>query len=672
MCTRRTQKRERRLLSLATILLVGLQSVGCEEEAGERGPWSVSSPDERLTLELELITNPDDGARRTLSYSLLRDGEAVIEPSPLGLETDDGSFVSELSFVSWEERDVEESYQSTVGKRRERSVRGSEAVLTLRNAGGDELELILRVHDDGAAFRYRLPGQGEVRVLREVTGFAMDRAEAGYMAPYDVGGIFFFGTYEQIPHRVDVGEATSATGWAYPALFEMSGGDTWLMITEADLDESYCGTRLGPEPEGSLYRVRFPDRLEGNTVGEVEPRSERPLTTPWRVIIAGDLATVTESTLVDDLSRPAAVEDRGWIRPGRAAWSWFTQDTGDPALQREYLDFAAELGWEYILIDAGWDQWPEVEEVMPELVAEAAAQGVGVLLWYNSGGDHTFNHATPRDRMLDPEVRRAEMDLLETWGVAGIKVDFFESDKQDRIRQYLEILRDAAPRRLLVNFHGATLPRGWQRTYPHLMSHEAVRGAEYFRVLEGVPRPGADEDVLYVFLRNVVGSMDYTPVAFADALREADLPYVHSLAQAVLFESGIQHFADTADADPDTGYRAVFRDAPFVREILSELPVVWDETLLLEGHPESHAILARRHGERWYVAGIAGADDEVETSIPLSFLDQGTYRLQLVTQGDEPPVMESEVRSVGAEEALEVRLAPRDGVFALLEPDPSD
>jgi hypothetical protein len=294
---------------------------------------------------------------------------------------------------------------------------------------------------------------------------------------------------------------------------------------------------------------------------------------------------------------------------------------------------------------------------------------VGVLLWYNSGGDHTLNEATPRDRMLDPTVRGDEMARLRDWGVAGIKVDFFESDKQDRIQQYLGILEDAADHGLLVNFHGATLPRGWQRTYPHLMTHEAVRGAEYFRVWEAAARPDADSHLFYVFARNVVGSMDYTPVVLEDALREVELPYAHSLAEAVLFESGLQHFADRADHDPDHGYRALFATHPFVRDLLAAVPVAWDDTRLLDGDPRSHAILGRRHGETWWIAAIAGTDDAVDREIPLDFLEGGEYRMELVTRGDTgPDSLERSETSVTPSSTLRVSLAPRDGLLARLTP----
>jgi hypothetical protein len=634
---------------------------GCGDDGSESN-WQILSPDGRLEVSVDL-------GERDLVYGLRRDGQAVLEDSPLGISLDTGALVRSLRFVRAERRQVEDTYRTVAGKRRERVVEGRELVLHLTTAHDDQLELVVRTYDDGMAFRYRLPEVVEAEVRSEATGFKIPLGGTAFLLPYDLEGLLFLGSYEMAPEWVEVGASTNSTGWAYPALFEVPTADTWLLITEADLDEGYCGTRLAPDSEGGLYQIRFPDEREGNSIGSVEPQVSDGLQTPWRVVLAGDPSTLVESTLVEDLSRPSQVEDTSWILPGRVAWSWLTQDTGDAALQREYLDFAGELGWEYILIDAQWDQWPDADTVVPALVAEAEAKGVGILLWYNSGGEHTLNTSTPRDCMQDPQVRQAEMERLATWGVAGIKVDFFESDKQDRIQQYLGILEDAAANRLLVNFHGATVSRGWQRTYPNLMTQEAVRGAEYFRMPAIAGRPSADTHLYNVFARNVVGSMDYTPVVFEHAFLEGDLPYAHSLAEAVLFESGLQHLADRADLQPDQGYRAVFAAFPFVRDLLAAVPVAWDDTRLLDGHPQSHAILARRHGADWWIAGIAGSDDTLDRTLSLDFLGAGNHRLELVTAGNDPQELTLTELTVDATSTLDIRLDPRGGFLARLSPE---
>ncbi len=613
-----------------------------------------------------------------MTYTVTKGELMVIDSSPLGLVSTTHDLTTGVTVGSGSRRTVAESYTMLVGKRRDREVTGNEITLPLQDANGAEAELIMRAHDDGVAFRYRLLGEGTSQVMSEATGFSIATGSRALLRPYDSGDIFFAftaGSYEQPVELVPLGTSTEATGWAFPALFELEEGSLYAMVTESDLDRSYCGTRLDEMPEGGLYRIRFPDEREGKGVGDVLPTAELPFMTPWRVIMLGDLATIVESTMVDDLSRPSVVEDTSWVEPGRAAWSWFSQGTGTPELQSEYIDFAGQYGWDHVLIDSFWDQWDNAEQEVQALVAEAEAVGVKLLLWYNSGGEHSTNLDTPFDRMLDPTIRREEMAKIASWGIAGIKVDFFESDKQDRIEQYLGILEDAKDYELLVNFHGATVPRGWQRTYPNLMTQEAINGAEYYKpevnVLGG-RAPTAIMNVRDVLLRNVVGSMDYTPVVFEAALMEKELPYAHSLALSVLFESGIQHFADRADSNTDAGYRAVFSAYPYVGDFLSTVPVAWDDTQLIEAGLDDHVILARRSGATWYLGGIHAAEAPVEYSFHLDFLADGVpYELTLIEQGDTPSSFERRVISANAGDALRITLPPKGGFVAKLESAPS-
>jgi hypothetical protein len=268
--------------------------------------------------------------------------------------------------------------------------------------------------------------------------------------------------------------------------------------------------------------------------------------------------------------------------------------------------------------------------------------------------------------MLEP-VRRDEMDKISDWGIAGIKIDFFNSDKQDRINQYIGILEDAKDSKLLVNFHGATVPRGWQRTYPHLMTHEAVNGAENYKFIGVGGGPTAIMNVQHVLLRNIVGSMDYTPVVFESALDSTGLPYAHSLALSVVLESGIQHFADRADSNTEVGYRAVFGAYPYVGDFLSTVPVSWDDTRLVRADIDDHVILARRSGTAWYLGGIHAVQAPVEYSFMLDFLDEGTtYELVLIEEGDTPSSFERTMLTVDAGDPLSIALPPIGGFVATL------
>lgn len=648
------------------LLIVLVAELGCDSASNtEVQVVQLASPSGDVRIEL---TTDADGR---MSYTVARRDQTVIEPSPLGLLSTSHDLHAGVTMFSSNRRAIDESYTMPTGKRRERQVSGSEITVPLRDANGARAELILRAHEDGIAFRYRLLGEGTSQVTSESTGFAIPSDARMLSRPYDGGDAIFAptaGGYEMPPFVLPLGEAIDRTGFAFPTLFEIEAGARYAMVTEADLDQSYCATRLDEMPDGGLYRIRFPDEREGRGVGDVLPESTLPFNTPWRVIAVGDLATIVESTIVDDLSAPSRLDDPSWIAPGRAAWSWFSQETGTPALQSEYIEFAGEYGWEYVLIDAKWDQWENAEQEVQNLVAEAEALGVKLLLWYNSGGPHTTSPAeTPLNRMLEP-VRRDEMEKISSWGIAGIKVDFFNSDKQDRIEQYIGILEDAADFELMVNFHGSTVPRGWQRTFPHLMTLEAVNGAENYKFAGVGNAPTAIMNVQHALLRNSVGSMDYTPVVFESALATTGLTYAHSLALAVLFESGIQHFADRADSVQTTGYRAVFGAHPFVGDFLSTVPVAWDETRLVQGDIDSHVILARRKGADWYLAGIHDAEQSVGYTFALDFLNEGTYEIRSIVQDGPADSLLLTVETVEAGASLTVDLPANGGFVATLTP----
>jgi alpha-glucosidase len=626
---------------------------------------AVASPSGDLRI---VVSSDADGSLR---YSVTRSGRLEVESSPLGLVSTTHDLSAAVTMSSASVVAIDEVYTMPTGKRRERRVIGNEIRLPLSDANGARAELIVRAHEDGVAFRYQLLGEGISQVTSEATGFTIPSGARLLSRPYDGGDAIYAptaGAYEEPPTIFALGEPTASTGFAFPALFEVEEGARYVMVSEADLGRSYCGTRLDEMPDGGLYRIRFPDPREGKGFGEVLPEAPLPLMTPWRVLVIGELSTIIESTLVDDLSEPSSVDDPSWIEPGRAAWSWFSQGTGDPDLQSEYIDFAGEYGWDYVLIDANWDKWEDAPQQVEALVAQADAVGVKLLLWYNSGGPHTVSPLeTPLNRMLEPD-RRDEMEKISDWGIAGIKVDFFNSDKQDRIDQYIGILEDAKDFQLLVNFHGATVSRGWQRTYPHLMSQEAVNGAEQYKFAGVGGAPNATMNVQDVLLRNVLGSMDYTPVVFESALERVGLPYAHSLALSVLFESGIQHFADRADSDTQAGYRAVFGAYPYVGDFVSSVPVAWDETRLVDADLDDHVFLARRSGSDWYLAGIHALETSAEYTFELDFLAAGTYELALIEQGESEDSFGRSTRAVQAGDSVTIDLPPRGGIAATLRP----
>jgi hypothetical protein len=529
-----------------------------------------------------------------------------------------------------------------------------------QSPNGKPLDLTVRVANDGLAFRYAFPDRSAAthRVEEELTGFTVANGSHGWLLPHQTAGKWA-PAYEEFFSEVDAGTASpNAAGWSYPALFRLADGQHWILITEAGLDPGYCGTRLRAEVPGGTYRVRFPDAAEGLGTGEVEPSSTLPWQTPWRVVIAGDsLASIVESTLVTDLSAPTALADVSWIHPGRASWGWWKDDDAskkEDVLDR-FIDLASAMTWEYSLIDANWHMLPD--GALERVIDHARQQHVGIMLWYNSGGPH--NDVTewgPRDRLFDPEKRRAEFARIAALGVKGVKVDFWQSDKQQLIGLYYDMMKDAAAARLLIDFHGSTIPRGWSRTFPNLVSMEAVFAAEQYKYQARMSEQGAWHNTVLPFTRNVIGPMDYTPVTFSDAKFPHQTTNAHELALSVVFESGLVHFADGPEA-----YAALPEAA---KQFLKDVPVAWDDTKLVDGMPGKLAVIARRQGTTWWVGGISGATEPQTVPLDLSFLDDGEFDVIIVRDGALPRQMVTESATMRAIDRVNIPLLPRGG-FAL-------
>jgi alpha-glucosidase len=612
--------------------------------------WQVASPDGRTIITVSL-----DTAGR-LVWRVLHDNAAIVTDSPMGLRRHDQTFVDGLKPIDAANvTAIDEHYQTPYGKRRDHIVRGRERVLTFANAANAKLQLVLRAHDDGVAFRYRFPETDPTarRVFEESTGFHVADGSTGWMLPHQ--DVHKYGpAYEDLFQEIRAGEAAPRrAGWSFPALFRTPAG-TWMLLTEAALDESYVGAHLAGDVAGGVYRIQFPDPEEGLGVGEMHPASTLPWTMPWRVVIVGDAAArIMESDLVNDVSPRSRVSDTSWIKPGRAAWSWWSMSSSPRNADQlnAFTDLAADMGWEYALVDANWDrmQSGRIEDV----IAHARARGVGLLFWYNSGGPHNDVTEAPRDRMHTRDARRAEFARLRDWGVKGVKVDFWHSDKQDRIRQYREILEDAAEFQLLVNFHGCTIPRGWSREFPHLIGMEAVFGAEQYKFREVFAAKAAQHNTVLPFTRNVIGPMDYTPVTFSDARFPHRTTNAHELALSVVFETGVQHFADNA-----ASYRAL-PDAP--KQFLRDVPAAWDETRVLAGEPGRTVIVARRAGDVWYVGGINGQDMPAAPRVPFGFLGSGAWTVVLIRDGVGDRAFDASTRQLAAADTVDVPMRARGG-----------
>jgi hypothetical protein len=492
-------------------------------------------------------------------------------------------------------RDVRDDYRMLTGKRLVCSNEAKEYTAPLE--GGTTM--VLRLYNDGIAFRYDHTGMWKGD---DPTIFRIPEGTRRWMQQWTDAYEGFFPlstTYQVAPVPSFSGISKSEEGWnnrwGYPVLTEPHDG-LFVLISEADIERGQSASCLYNDKE--LFKVVPADLTKGT-----EPAVSH---TPWRVAIIGSLADVVESTLVTDVSHPSQIEDTSWIQPGVVSWIYWAYNHGsnDYAIIKKYVDMAATLHLPYVLIDAEWDQMSRLPgnegKTIEDAIAYAKEKGVRPMIWYNSSVGWVDGAPTPKYRLNNPEDREKEFAWCERLGVAGVKIDFFSGDNQMNMDYCLDLLESAARHHLLVNFHGATIPRGWQRTWPNLMSTEGVYGAEWYNNVPTFTAKAASHNATLPFTRNVVGPMDYTPCAFSDSQHPHITTHAHELALTVLFESGLQHLADKPES-----YLAQPQE---VQDFLSRLPAVWDETRFVSGYPGESVVLARRSGSTWYIAGINGTD----------------------------------------------------------------
>ncbi|MBE9519245.1 MAG: glycoside hydrolase family 97 catalytic domain-containing protein [Bacteroidetes bacterium] len=570
-----------------------------------------------------------------------------MDPSPLGLIREDSRFVENLEFVSEEKQEnVRDQYSLVTGKKLQVSNSYNASILSFQNKDQKQVALEFRAYNDGIAFRYNFTGEAEdvLTITNELTGF--DFKDGTFWGqPYDTLSVYT-PAYETYYKSFKVGTEApwNKNGWAFPILVESEGA--WMMVSEAGFDGTYGSSHLHAECEQGRYMIKFAEQGEAEGYYENTSSSSLPWSTPWRFIALGEtLAQIMETTLPTDLSAPSKIEDTSWIKPGRASWSWWSDNDSPQLYERlvPFVDFAAEMKWEYFLVDANWNHMKN--GTMEELLRYAEQKNVGLLLWYNSGGKHNVVTEEPRDLMWDKDARRAEFERISKLGIKGVKVDFFQSDKQEIINQYISILEDAADFKLLVNFHGCTLPKGWRRTWPNLVSMEAVRGEECYIFDPYFPTMAPGNMTILPFTRNAVGPVDYTPGGFSNNTYDHLTTYGFELALTVILETGIMHHADTPGQTMGL--------PPYAVDFLKTVPVVWEETKFLGGYPGKDVVLARKNGDRWYIAGINGENMEKEISIDLSPLGIVPSTIALIVDGN------------GARDLQTASITPVDGKVSI-------
>ena len=583
----------------------------------------ITSPDGKL-----VVTVADMDGRP--SYSVSYDNVLFLKPSPLGIIVNIGDFSSGMSLEkNVSTNKIDETYELASIKKSKVHYVANEAVFSFTQQGKTIYDVIFRISNNDVAFKYKMYPQGETLscvVKQEVTGFVFPDGTTTFLCPQSkpMGGFARTSPSYETSYTADdvAGKNGWGEGYTFPCLFR-NGDNGWVLVSETGVNGGYCASRLLGH-KGGVYTIGFPQEGEANGNGTVSPGIALPGETPWRTITVGKtLAPIVETTVPFDVVKPL-YQAKGEYTYGRGSWSWIIGMDGSTNYKEQlrYIDFSAAMGYQSVLVDALWDKQIGRDKI-EELAKYGKNKGVALYLWYNSNGYWNDAPQTPRGIMDNAIARRKEMKWMQSIGIRGIKVDFFGGDKQMTMQLYEDILSDANEYGLLVIFHGCTLPRGWERMYPNFASSEAVLASENLHFSQGSCDNEAFNATLHPFIRNTVGSMDFGGSALNKYYNADNAPRgsrrvtsdVYALATAVLFQSPVQHFALAPNNLTDAPAWAI--------DFMKEVPTAWDEVRFIDGYPGKYVILARRHGDKWYIAGVNAQKETLKLKVNLPMFSNG-------------------------------------------------
>ena len=589
-----------------------------------------------VSAQQATVTGPDGNLKVDISlkggkplYTVFYKDKTILEDSPLGFVTDIGDFSTNVSYVGQTTSTVSKTYVQDRIKQSVVNYNANELKITFANADKNPFDVVFRVSNNDIAFRYEMPQYGETASIvmkSEATGFDFPENTTTFICPQSdpmIGWKRTKPSYEE-EYKADAPVTTESQygeGYTFPCLFHV--GDNWALVSETGVRSKYCASHLSDATEGGLYTIAFPNEGELNGLGTSTPGLALPGETPWRTITVGDnLKPIVETTVPFDVVEPLYEPSQDY-KFGRSTWSWIVWQ--DPSINYEdqikFIDLAAQMGYEYTLIDGGWET-NIGRERMEELFKYAQGKGVGVFVWYNSNGYWNDAPQCAKQCMSNSIDRKREMKWLQKCGVKGLKVDFFGSDKQQMMGLYEDILSDANDHGLMIIFHGCTIPRGWERMYPNYVGSEAVLASENLIFNQHFDDNEAFNATLHPFIRNTIGSMEFGGTILNKRLNKTNdggtyrrTTDVFQIATAVLFQNPIQNFAIT----PNNLY-----DAPSsMIEFMKEVPTTWDETRFIDGYPGKYCVLARRHNGRWYIAGVSALKEPLKLELDLSMLSDG-------------------------------------------------
>ena len=612
----------------------------------------ITSPDGKL-----VVTVADMDGRP--SYSVSYDNVLFLKPSPLGMIANIGDFSSGMSLEkNVSTNKIDETYELASIKQSKVRYVANEAVFSFTQQGKTIYDVIFRISNNDVAFKYKMYPQGETLscvVKQEATGFVFPDGTTTFLCPQSkpMGGFARTSPSYETSYTADdvAGKNGWGEGYTFPCLFR-NGDNGWTLVSETGVNGGYCASRLLGH-KGGTYTIGFPQEGEANGNGTVSPGIALPGETPWRTITVGKtLAPIVETTVPFDVVKPL-YSAKGEYTYGRGSWSWIIGMDGSTNYKEQlrYIDFSAAMGYQSVLVDALWDKQIGRDKI-EELAKYGKDKGVALYLWYNSNGYWNDAPQTPRGIMDNAIARRKEMKWMQSIGIRGIKVDFFGGDKQMTMQLYEDILSDANEYGLLVIFHGCTLPRGWERMYPNFASSEAVLASENLHFSQGSCDNEAFNATLHPFIRNTVGSMDFGGSALNKYYNADNAPRgsrrvtsdVYALATAVLFQSPVQHFALAPNNLTDAPAWAI--------DFMKEVPTTWDEVRFIDGYPGKYVILARRHGDKWYIAGVNAQKETLKLKANLPMFSNG----EKVRLFSDDKVLQGSVKQIGIGKKQELQL----------------
>lgn len=593
-------------LQISVLSLILLFATACGKKQ------KLQSPNDKLEINLDYskINQPNQFAFQVYFINNNKAVEAL-SVNKIGVSFADSTGIDLTYTGEMTTRPIIEDYDMLVGKKSHCHNEANEYTLAFTDKQSNNVNLVIRLYNDGIAFRYEFDNLNDTKLSDEFTTYQIAEGKNRWIQEFEPSYERFFPL------------ATTGNGkihhLGYPALIQQSE-NCFALISESGIEKFNCASQLKNDSISTDYKV---------CLDENNKLFKGKFTTPWRVAIIGSLADIVESTLITDVAPASTISDTEWIKPGVVSWIYWAYNHGsnDYKIICQYIDMAAELKLPYMLIDAEWDGMANGGDIN-DAIAYAKQKNVKLLVWYNSSVTNWVQWGpTPKFRLNKPEDREKEYSWLEENGISGAKIDFFTGDTQETMEYCIDLLEDAAKHHLLINFHGATIPRGWQRTYPNLMSMEAVLGAEWYNNGPLLTNSAAIHNTTIPFTRNVIGSMDYTPCTFSDSQNPHITSNAHELALTVVFESGLQHLADKPES--------YLTQPQEVKDFFGQLPSTWDETKLLSGYPGESIVIARRKADTWFIGGLNGTSDKKTISVDWSFLGEKITSSQIYEDSGE-------------------------------------